>query len=81
MVLKGCEIIYEHLTFHHEFILKATKLISSLRSVGTYMWWNCCMADLAEIGGSGSKMAQNLFSYAPKGFLVKYNEHEESFRQ
>ena len=39
------------------------------------------MADLAEIGGSGSKMVQNLFSYAPKGFLVKYNEHEESFGQ
>ena len=50
-------------------------------SVGTYMWWNCCMADLAEIGGSGSKMVQNLFSYAPKGFLVKYNEHEESLGQ
>ena len=39
------------------------------------------MADLAEIGGSGSKMVQNLFSYAPKGFLVKYNEQEESFGQ
>jgi hypothetical protein len=39
------------------------------------------MVDLAETGGSGSKMVQNLFSNAPKGFLVKYIEHEESLGQ
>ena len=39
------------------------------------------MADLAETGGLGSKMVQNLFSNAPKGFFVKFFEHEESFGQ